>query len=163
MKQLLLIRHAKSSWADPELSDHQRPLNIRGKRSIELIAKQLKKQHLNVDVLYSSSARRARDTAEGLAVAISADAEVDMVEGLYSFDWQPLWDFLTTLPEHLHSVALIGHNPALLDLFNQLSLDDLEKLPTCGVLELELSIEHWQQLTPGCGQLSQTLFPKQLL
>lgn len=163
MKQLLLIRHAKSSWKHPELNDHQRPLNNRGKRSIKLMRQHLEKQHLTIDALYSSDARRALATAEGLAAVIAPAAPVEIADSLYNFDWEPVWQFLTALPEHLHSVALVGHNPALQQLYQQLSFDDLDHLPTCGLLELQLSIENWQQLEPGCAQLSQALFPKQLL
>ena len=162
MKRLFIIRHAKSSWKQPQLSDHQRHLNKRGKRSIELMAKHLKKQHLNLDALYSSSAKRALATAEGLLAAIAPHSEIEIVDTLYNFDWEPLWQFLSEQPDHLHSLALIGHNPALQDLFHHLSLEDIDNLPTCGLLELELSIEHWHQLAPGCGQLSQALFPKQI-
>ncbi len=163
MKQLILIRHAKSSWKRPELGDHERPLNNRGKRSIKLMRRHLEKQPLSIDALYSSGAKRALATAEGLAAVIAPVSPVEIADSLYTFAWEPVWQFLSALPEHLHSVALVGHNPALQQLYQQLSFDDLDKLPTCGLLELELSIDCWQQLEPGCAQLSQALFPKQLL
>ncbi|MEH6470069.1 MAG: histidine phosphatase family protein [Halopseudomonas sp.] len=163
MKRLILIRHAKSSWKQPQLSDHERPLNKRGKRSIELMRQHLAKQPPKLEMLYSSSATRALTTAVGLADAVSIDGQVEIADTLYDFDWQPIWRFLSHQPDALCSLALVGHNPALQQLYQQITLETLDHLPTCGLLELELEIESWDQLAAGCGQLSQSIFPKQLL
>jgi phosphohistidine phosphatase len=163
MKQLILIRHAKSSWKQPQLADHDRPLNKRGNRSIERIQRQFGDQTFRVDRLYSSSACRALTTAQRLSPQLSPDADLIVTSELYQFDWQPLWQFVIDLDDRLGSVALVGHNPALLQLYNELIadvLDRLSRLPTCGVLRLELSIERWSQLSSGCAQLTDSVFPK---
>ena len=165
MKRLILIRHAKSSWKQPWLSDHDRPLNKRGNRSIELMQQQVSDQMINVDQIYSSSACRALSTAQGLQPVLCPEQQSITAAQLYQFNEAPLWQFVNELDDQLSNVALIGHNPALLDFTNEL-IDDagdrLHRLPTCGLLQLELAINHWHRLSPGCGQLLYSVSPKQL-
>ncbi len=165
MKQLIVVRHAKSSWKQPQLSDHDRPLNKRGTGSIELIRHWLSDQQIRVDQLYSSSACRALTTAQRLNPSLTHNTEVIETTELYSFDWRSLWQFVSALDQRLDSVALVGHNPAMLELCNELieePLDRFDRLPTCSLVQLELSIAHWSQLQPACGQLLCSVFPKQL-
>ena len=168
MKQLVLIRHAKSSWKYPQLSDHDRPLNQRGSRNLPLMAEHIRQQGLVVERLLSSSAVRAASTAAGLAAALLqqpgevAEQALELDAGLYQFDWQPLWHYLKRQPDSLQALALVGHNPALEALQQRLSGEWLS-LPTCAlVVVLQLEIRHWSALHSGCARLLYRTCPKAL-
>jgi phosphohistidine phosphatase SixA len=115
MRQLLLLRHAKSSWDDPSLPDHARPLNARGRRAAQAMAAAMRDLGLSPDVVLVSSARRTLQTLE--AVSPFADSPlVEPMDDLYLAPWPRLLDTLRRVPETARSVMLIGHNPGLHDL-----------------------------------------------
>ncbi|WP_421869050.1 SixA phosphatase family protein [Motiliproteus sp.] len=167
MKQLVLIRHAKSSWKHPQLSDHDRPLNKRGNRNLPLMAEHIRQQGFSVERLVSSSAVRAATTAKALAAPLlqlpeqAAEHALEMEAGLYQFDWRPLWHYLKQQPDSLQRLALVGHNPALEELQQQLSGEWLS-LPTCALVVLRLPIDHWHDLQFGCASLVYQARPKEL-
>jgi phosphohistidine phosphatase len=162
MKHLLLIRHAKSSWDDPRLADHDRPLNKRGRHNLGLMAEQLQQRRLRVELLFSSSAKRALTTANALAQVLCPEQAVQVCPELYQFDSQPLWHFIEQAPIELNRIALVGHNPALMELAERLLQQTLTRLPTCAVLELALQIDHWHELYPGCAEALLEISPKRL-
>lgn len=167
MKQLILIRHAKSSWKQPELNDHDRPLNKRGNRNLPLMAEHISKQAIQAERVISSSALRAATTALALAPALlqrstmEAEQEVELEAGLYQFDWRPLWQHLKRQPDGLESLAMVGHNPALEELQQQLSGEWL-RLPTCALAVLELNLTRWEDLQPECARLQFHAIPREL-
>ncbi|RDE22481.1 histidine phosphatase family protein [Motiliproteus coralliicola] len=167
MKQLLLIRHAKSSWSNPGVSDHERPLNKRGKRNLPLMAEHIQQQGYVVERLISSNAVRAATTARALAPALlqrpvkAAEQALELEHRLYQFDWQPLWHFLQQQPDTVRKMALVGHNPALEELLQRLC-DESHSLPTCALAVLQLNLNHWQALHPGCAELLYRTSPKAL-
>jgi phosphohistidine phosphatase len=115
MRQLLLLRHAKSSWDDPRLSDHARPLNARGRRSASAMADAMRELGLAPDVVLVSSARRTLQTLEALA-PIEGSPLVEPMDALYLAAWPSLLDVLRGVRETARSVLLIGHNPGLHEL-----------------------------------------------
>lgn len=162
MKRLVLIRHAKSSWKHPDLTDHDRPLNRRGRNNLGPMRQQLRRLGITVEQVFSSSANRALTTAKALAEVLSPGQSVEVSPELYQFDSQPLWHFIQQAPVEFSSLALVGHNPAMEELAERLLQQPITHLPTCAVLELELQINDWQALYPGCAELSSSLSPKQL-
>lgn len=162
MKRLVLIRHAKSSWKNPTLSDHDRPLNKRGQRNLEQMAPHLNQLGLRVDWVFSSSALRAQLTAEALTRVLCPQHPYQTCPELYQFSVEPLWLFIQNAPVELKSMALVGHNPAMMELAEKLLDLDLENLPTCAVMEMELSINRWQDIYRGCASESYRIVPKQL-
>ena len=144
MRKLLLIRHAKSSWKFPDLDDHERPLNKRGQRDSLTIARFLADKDEMLDVVYSSTATRALE----LANQISAFTNVSLVPDLsfYTFSADDLCEILRNLPDAALNVAVVAHNPAVLQVVNRLSGAGLVKFPTSAVATFECPIESWSEL-----------------
>jgi phosphohistidine phosphatase len=167
MKQLLLLRHAKSSWDDPKLADHDRPLARRGRRAAKLIAQHLRGEGLTPALVLCSSARRTRETLERIRPALVDDIAVDVAGDLYAASPQRLLERLQAVGEDVDSVLLIGHNPGLEQLAVSLAgrgdkLPAVErKFPTAALATLEFA-GSWAELRPGAATLTGFVTPKQL-
>lgn len=168
MRTLYLLRHAKSSWADATLADHDRPLAPRGIRATPYVADHLRAEGIAPDLLLCSSARRTRETLDLLGDAVPADCDVRVDEGLYGMSVEALLEWLRALPDSAHGVMVIGHNPALEQLALLLAtageLRDrvARKYPTAALATLEASIDGWPDLAAGCAQLTGFVRPKDL-
>lgn len=145
MKRLILVRHAKSSWADPGMADIDRPLNERGKRDAPEMGRRLLDRGLKPDLVVSSAARRARATARRLAEALGIERqEILIVERLYEASVATWLEVIAGLPAAPATVMLVGHNPGLTDLVNRLLVDArIDNVPTCGVLCAEYPVRSW--------------------
>ncbi|MCB1702683.1 MAG: histidine phosphatase family protein [Pseudomonadales bacterium] len=164
MKTLHLLRHAKSSWDKPGLSDRDRGLNKRGKRDAPRMGQALARR-LQPMAISVSPARRAQLTLGGLCDGWPALNQMDHVteEALYTFSAEDLFAWLRERDEREAEQFIIGHNPALTDLANALAGNDgLANLPTAGYLELSLRIDLWNDLRQGCARMEFSLFPRQL-
>jgi phosphohistidine phosphatase len=147
MKTLTLVRHAKSSWKDRGLPDHERPLNKRGRRDAPIMGERLAERAVEVDLLISSSATRALATAEALAAALDYGwDEIVVEERLYAADAEEVLEVIEEQEDWVDRLMVVGHNPELTVLANQLSALDIENVPTCGVLELEYDVERWGEI-----------------
>lgn len=142
MKTLLILRHAKSSWKDPELADYDRPLNKRGKQDAPLMGQLIREQGLTPEFILSSSAKRACQTAEAAAEECGFDGEVYLSRDLYSFDPEPYLAALADLPDEYECVMVVGHNPAMEELLEELT-GEYQRLPTAALVEVHLPIEYW--------------------
>ncbi|WP_431284251.1 SixA phosphatase family protein [Humitalea sp. 24SJ18S-53] len=171
MRQLLLLRHAKSSWDDPRLSDHARPLNARGRRAAAAMARAMRDLGLAPDVVIVSSARRTLQTLEALAPLDGPPVVVPM-DDLYLAPWTGLMETLRRLPETARSVLLIAHNPGLHDLALALAgtasmaaggdaLRLAEAYPTGALAEFALAVP-WARIEAGSGRLIRFLVPADL-
>ena len=167
MRHLHLLRHAKSSWDDPALSDHDRPLAPRGRRAAERIASHLRLEEIVPDLVLCSSATRARETLEGIEPALGDGPDVQIERGLYGVPERELLDRLHDVPDTIDSVMLIGHNPSVQDLAVTLArpgpaLDTVElKYPT-GALATLIFDGSWRELAPGTAELRSFVRPKDL-
>ncbi len=164
MRELHLLRHAKSAWDQPGLTDRERPLNKRGRRDAPRMGAVLAAMLAPCSIAVSP-ARRAQLTLEGLCAGWPALAGCrhHTEEDLYTFDSDDLLDWLAAQDDTQRSLFLIGHNPALTDLVNTLAPDAcLANLPTAGYARLTLDIPGWAAITGHCGRLEQTLFPREL-
>lgn len=164
MKTLHLLRHAKSSWNHPELSDRERGLNKRGKRDAPRMGEALASRMSALEVSVSP-ARRAQLTLGGLCDGWPALRQLEHItdEALYTFAADDLFAWLQERDDAQSEIFVIGHNPALTDLTNALVADEgLANLPTAGYLELVLRIDHWRDIRQGCGRIEYSLFPRQL-
>ena len=162
-ERLILMRHAKSSWADPNVGDHDRPLNARGRRAATLVGGHLRHARLRLDLVLCSSATRARQTLELLDVA--SNAEVLVEDQLYGADAMALLVRLRKVPAAVGSLLVIGHNPGLEDLVSMLIGDNGalgEGFPTAAVADFGLSIPTWKELDSGRGQLHAFVTPRNL-
>src|SRR5215212_9196904 len=111
MRRLFLLRHAKSSWKDRELADHDRPLAPRGRRATKLIAEHLRQQSVVPAVVLCSSARRTLETLERISPALGEEVSVHLERELYAASEQSLLERLRGLEDGVESVLVIGHNP----------------------------------------------------
>ena len=164
MKQLLLIRHGKSSWDISELSDHERPLNERGKRDAPRMAAALKSREIEPGHIASSSAVRAATTARILAERISyPEAKIIYDRSLYLASAREILTVVQQFDESVETAFLFGHNPGMHALVNRLALSDpVDEFPTLAVGWLNLNIEFWGEAEFGCGTLTELLTPRTL-
>jgi phosphohistidine phosphatase len=167
MKRLYLLRHAKSSWKDPGLDDHDRPLAGRGRRAAETIARYLREQDIAPELVLCSTARRARETLERVEPAHEERA-VRLEPGLYGASSSALLERLRGVPDAVGSVLLIGHNPGLQRLALELArpapaLHELEaKYPTAALATLVLQGPTWHDLDRGTAELVGFVRPRDL-
>jgi phosphohistidine phosphatase len=162
MKTLLLLRHAKSSWGEPGLSDHERPLNERGKQDAPRIGQLLKQLGLTPDHIVCSSAKRARKTAKAVAQSSGYEGEVEQTNALYLAAAAQYVELLRQLPEERSTVLVVGHNPGLEDVLTALT-GARERLTTAALAQVTFPIEHWRDLPSApSGQLVNLWRPKEL-
>ena len=145
-KTLLLCRHAKSSWKDTQLADHDRPLNKRGKLQAPRIGEWLRKQGLQPDWIASSTARRARKTAEALAEAAGCETEPEQTEALYLAGLDAICDVVRHAPASAGIIMLVGHNPDLEELLEHLT-GEAEPMRTAAVAEVTVWLSNWKDFT----------------
>jgi phosphohistidine phosphatase len=161
MKNLILIRHAKSSWKDPGLSDRDRPLNKRGKRDAPAMGRTLNERRLLPDLILSSPATRARKTAVKIAKAVGYDTErVTVDEQIYLQGLPGLLNLISCLDNGLQRVYLVGHNPDLTELANRLTGADIDNMPTCAVVSIEFPVESWRDCALMQGRMNLFLRPE---
>ena len=145
MKTLLIMRHAKSSWNYPELSDYDRPLNGRGKRDAPRMGKHLHQVSLIPDRILTSSAKRARKTASKVAKSCGYTGKVKKLDALYDTILGVYFETLQTLPDKYQTVMVVGHNPTMEQLVRHLTRQ-IERMPTAALAHIELPIQHWSAL-----------------
>ena len=166
MHTLYLLRHAKSSWDDPTLADHERPLAARGRRDSKRIAKHLRRLGIEPELVLCSPATRTRETLEVLRPAIGTST-VMFEEELYLASSNRLIARIHLVPDSVASVLLIGHNPGLHELALALVAagDDMERLeekfPTAALATLAFG-DAWSRLARADATLTAYVVPKQL-
>ncbi len=162
MKTLLILRHAKSSWKQPGLADHDRPLNRRGNRDAPRVGRLLRRQALTPDLIVSSTAERARVTAAQVAEGAGYGGPVELDRQLYLADPEAIVDVVRGLGGEASRVLVVGHNPGLQELVARLTGKD-EVLPTAALAQIELPIAGWAELrTSSRGRLAALWRPKEL-
>ena len=164
---LYLLRHAKSSWENPSLADHDRPLASRGRRALSVIADHLRRQRITPTLVLCSSSARTRETLERISASLGDEIEVRIEEDLYTASANDLLDILRDVDAGADSVMLIGHNPALQDLALSLAANGVdlgrltEKFPTAALAALTFQCS-WGGLTPGAAELVAFATPREL-
>ncbi len=145
MKKLLILRHAKSSWKDSDTEDHERPLNKRGKQDAPKIGGLLKDQGLLPDVIIGSTAKRIRQTIDRIITASGYHGPVYLLPELYLAEPKAYIDQLKNLGGQVNCPMIVGHNPSLEEVVGQLTGSNTA-IPTGALIEIELSIDGWQEL-----------------
>ena len=161
MKTLLVLRHAKSSWDDSGLDDHDRPLNKRGRRDAPRMGELIEAEDLVPDLILSSTALRARQTAVLVADACGYQGEIMLEPDLYHA--APA-DYARTLSQaggDAECVMVVGHNPGLQELVTVLS-GACERMPTATLACIEIELDDWQEAASVAGSLSGLWRPKEL-
>jgi phosphohistidine phosphatase len=166
-RRLYLLRHAKSSWKNPALADHDRPLAGRGRRAAAALADHMAEHQIVPEFVLCSTALRTRETYERLE-AVLEGAPVLYERRMYAASADDLLELLRTVPDQISSVLLIGHNPGIEELGLQLARpsperDNLQaKFPTAALATLELTSSRWYELGPGCASLIAYVRPRDL-
>ena len=163
MKSLVILRHAKSSWKHPELTDYDRPLNKRGKNDALQMGKLIRKEKIIPDIILSSSAIRAHVTAEAVAKACGYKGEVTLDRSLYAAGPEAYFKVLHSLSDDYLKVLVVGHNPGIEELLEILT-GEIHLMPTCSMAHLNLQISHWSDIDYQTtkGQLLDIWVPQDL-
>ncbi len=170
MKTLLLLRHAKSSWDNDSLADHERPLAPRGRRAATVMASYLIDQGHLPDLVLCSTSVRTRQTWAGVEDELGTTVAVEFLEDLYLADPGRMLRLLRHHGGEAETVLMIGHNPGTHEL--ALALSDAgdtgrvermyRKFPTAALAVIQFDIETWMDATPGLGTLISFTRPKDL-
>lgn len=172
MLRLLLLRHAKSSWTDPGLDDHDRPLNARGQKSAPSVGRFMREQKLNPDLVLCSPARRARETWKLVSVELRSSPRLLMEDGLYDFgNGGRILDTVRAKADSAKTVLVIGHNPSIERLAQRLiGKGDAklrkrlaEKYPTGALAEISFAAKEWKDVEDGKGTLASFVRPRDLV
>ena len=163
MRLLSLVRHAKSSWDYPELSDFERPLNDRGRRDAPRMAEHVLPLMGLPDRLISSPASRAITTARHFADVMQIDERrLSVQPQIYEASEETLLELVRRLDDRDSHVMLFGHNPGFTELAHALARCPFDDLPTCAVVQIELPVKVWHDVSEQCGRVLHHRFPKQL-
>ncbi len=146
MKTLLLMRHAKSDWKQPGLSDHDRPLNARGRQAAPRMAQKLSESGLRAEVILASSAVRVQETVELVQEHWSVDAEVLTRPTLYLASPLQIMSEVQSLHDSWHNAMVIAHNPGLAALVSHLTGQNLD-MPTAAVAVFQFDVDQWSQVS----------------
>jgi phosphohistidine phosphatase len=162
MKTLLLLRHAKSSWKDPDQDDHDRPLNKRGKREAPRMGQFLKDEGLIPDFIISSSAKRAWRTAECAALHSGYRGETRVTSELYEASAEQIRMVIRATPDSAARLLLVGHNPGLEELLEQLT-GTYTPLSTAALAQVQVGIDTWAAMDRAASsQLVRVWQPREL-
>ena len=162
MKTLLVLRHAKSSWANATCPDVERPLNERGKRDAPRMGRLLADESLVPDAIVSSTAVRARATSEAVAITAGFGGEIRLADELYAADASDYIGCIRAWPDTERRVLIVGHNPTVEELIQYLTGED-ERMPTAALAQISLDVERWADLEPdGNGRLINLWRPRDL-
>ncbi|WP_395245375.1 SixA phosphatase family protein [Agromyces sp. MMS24-K17] len=160
MKTLLLVRHAKSDWGDPRLADHDRPLNDRGEKDAPAMGGRLAERGVELDLVVTSTALRARTTAGLIAAAVGLpDDRVVEDERLYGASGGGILAVASGLPDDVEVAAVVGHNPGMSDAVGELT-GTWTDLPTCAVATCRVDVDRWVELVERTGVLDRIDTPK---
>ena len=159
MKTLYVLRHAKSSWDAPELADFDRPLNERGKLTAPFMGEFMAAKGFVPEVIVSSPAVRARETARLAKEAARIKADIIHDERIYEASSRTLQTVVSSINDRFESAMLVGHNPGMGGLVHLLT-GRSEEMPTAGLAVIDLDIEKWSEIDGGLGSLRQMIRPK---
>jgi phosphohistidine phosphatase len=174
MKTVYLLRHAKSDWADPAQTDHERPLNERGRDAAPKMGAYLRLKRYKPDAVLCSTARRTVETFDLIKDAAGVSSKVKFEETLYLAELRHLIERLKWLDDELRSTMLIGHNPGMEQLANALARSPAnaaeeklhrrmrEKFSTCALAVIKLPVTTWREVKPGIGTLADFMRPRDL-
>lgn len=161
-KTVFFIRHAKSSWSDPKLTDIKRPLNDRGLRDAPFMAQLLRRQIKPPVHLLSSPAVRAFTTAKYFAKAFALqDKDIQTDERLYLADPETILQVLRRTDKKHETLLVFGHNPGYTQLANLFSEEFIDNVPTCGTFEVQGEVDNWSDFGQETAKLVRFQYPKQ--
>lgn len=161
MKTIHLLRHAKSSWKDPGQTDFERPLNGRGREAAPLVGQFMLKQKIRPELILSSPAERARQTAALVIQSAKLNAELRFDERIYEASAARLLEVVSQIDETVGVALLVGHNPGMEDLLRVLT-GESQTMPTAALARILLDVEKWSKVREGTGRLEWLVRAKEL-
>lgn len=162
VKTLYILRHAKSSWDNPNLADFDRPLNERGFKAAPFMGKTMARNSFQPDLILSSPAERARQTAMLVKKAGNLTAEIKYNEKIYEASPLRLIEIVSELENKICSVMLVGHNPGFEGLVKILT-GEIQSMPTAALAVIDLKTDDWKDVSPDCCALRVLIRPKEAM
>jgi phosphohistidine phosphatase len=170
MRRLMLLRHAKSDWAQPGARDHDRPLTERGRDSAAKMGAYMARHALVPDLVIASTATRVRETLDLLLPAFNIAPKATHDKRLYDAEAEPLLAVLKEIAKPVHNLLMVGHNPGLAELAALLMASGdvearqrlIEKFPTAGLAVIDFALDDWGKLHPKAGRLDRFVIPRTL-
>jgi phosphohistidine phosphatase len=170
MTILTVMRHAKSSWDQPNVADFDRTLNERGRKAARRVGRELKHRRIRFDRVIASPAVRVRETLTGLADGYGALPDTHFDPQIYGASLSSLFELVRQIPGTVHAPLFVGHNPGLQQLVLELASDDGRELrseveaglPTAAVVLLELPAVRWDEVEPNRGTIRELILPREL-
>ncbi|HLA96565.1 MAG TPA: histidine phosphatase family protein [Pyrinomonadaceae bacterium] len=159
MKRIFILRHAKSSWGDANLSDFERPLNDRGLNVAPFMGELIARRGVILDAIVSSPAMRASQTAKIIKESAGLNVEIKFDDRIYEASPNTLRQVISELGDNLDSAMLVGHNPGIEGFIRYLT-GRMEPMPTAALAIIKLKIDHWQDITADSGKLVEVIRPK---
>ena len=160
MKELFIIRHAKSSWSDPGLSDFDRPLNSRGENDAPFMGDILTDRGFFADGIYSSTANRAITTARVIAEHTAYKGQIIKKDSFYHASASDLLKEINRFDDAFNRVFMFGHNPGFTYLAEQLTNEGFGNVPTCGIVGVRFDFDSWALISSGTGDNFYYGYPK---
>lgn len=161
MKTLFIMRHAKSSWDNPDWSDFERPLNKRGLETAPFMGKVMNKNNFTPQIIVSSSAMRAKQTANLVRKSAGFNAEIFFDERIYEASPQRLLEVISNIEDEYDSAMIVGHNPGFENLVRVLT-GKIEPMPTAALAVIDLEINAWKEINAETGNLRKLIRPKEV-
>jgi len=156
---LLLVRHAKSSWSNTSLTDFDRPLNKRGVSNAPLMGQRIREYGLHLDAIITSTAKRAQETSKLIAKEMAYEIEdIDLESDLYHASREVFINILSK--QQNRNIAMVGHNPGIQDFSYWLSSEPTVNFPTCGVIHISFSLGNWTEIYKNSGKAIRFEYPK---
>ncbi len=160
MKKLYLIRHAKSSWEDTGLYDHERPLLPKGVKRTKRVIKYLIENNINIDLIISSYAVRAHETVKLIARALNYPIDnINLDNQLYEAGVQGYFNQFKVLTDNINSVMLAGHNPTITDFANHFLEKKIDWLPTSGIICISFKTDKWEKALDSGKIINFVIYP----
>lgn len=161
MKNLLLLRHAKSSWKDQNLADFERPLNDRGRKAAALIGQYIAQENVSMDLVISSPAVRARQTIELVLRSAKRSVELRFDQLIYEASHTRLLEIISQIEDERKSVLLVGHNPGMEELL-ALMVGGEQHMPTASLARVLVHSKRWDKAPGAKSELSSFVKAKDL-
>ena len=170
MKQLAILRHAKSDWGNPGQTDFERPLNKRGRKAAKKVGRELKRRGLAFDQIVCSPATRAKETVERFENGYESLPPVSFEPKLYMCSTGTLIDIICGLPDDRQIVMIVGHNPGFHDIVLRMTRADGNGMrdkvganyPTGAFALIDFPVDRWADVEPGSGEIREVIFPREL-
>lgn len=163
MKNLLVMRHAKSDWGN-NLPDIERPLNKRGEKAAPLMAEHLKKKSKIPDLILSSPAKRAKCTADLVKKTLAYSKDIEIVNQFYFGYISDIIYIIKNIDNHHNTVLILGHNPIWEDLVSEfINYEDYVAMPTAAIASIIFDTDDWQKISEKNAKLEWLNTPKNLI